>query len=179
MVNSVPGAVVTRVVTLARTFALGVAGIVADESGAAHQQVKQEAEHLHADGDQEEDERVPPLVLDQQLGEDARQRDDHPRCAWVRAEDDAGNEETVKKGEGDETDCSHVRVCTYSLRSSPPVCTSWAASPCSHRNWTAALGRDEQALYQCQAVKNVWGQFTERPCCPNLHMALERSCSDL
>lgn len=97
MVDSVAGAVVPRVVTPARTFALGVAGVVAHESGAAHQQVKQEAEHLHADGHQEEDERVPPLVLDQQLGEDARQRDDHPRCAWVRADDDGGGEGTLQK----------------------------------------------------------------------------------
>lgn len=77
--------VVTRVVTFTRTFAWGVAGVVADKSGTAHQEVKQEAKHLHADGNQEEDERVPPLVRDQQLGEDAREGDDHPRRAWKPA----------------------------------------------------------------------------------------------
>ncbi len=82
MVNPVSSAIVARVVTFTGTFALGVVGVVADKSGAADQQVKQEAEHLHADGDEEEDERVPPLVGDQQLGEDARQGDDHPGCAW-------------------------------------------------------------------------------------------------
>lgn len=71
MVNSVSGPVVARVVTFDRAFALGEVGVVADELGAADQQVEQEAEHLHADGDEEEDERVPPLVGDQQLGEDA------------------------------------------------------------------------------------------------------------
>lgn len=80
------GPVVPRVLTFARTFTLAVAGEVADESGAADQQVKQEAEHLDADGDEEEDERVPPLVGDQQLGEDARQGDDHTCCAWTRTE---------------------------------------------------------------------------------------------
>lgn len=95
MVNPVSSPVVTWVLTFVRTFALGVAGIVADESGAADQQVKQEAEHLHADGDEKEDERVPPLVGDQQLGEDARQGDDHPCCAWTRTEQ--GKEEEVRR----------------------------------------------------------------------------------
>lgn len=81
VVNSVPSPVVPGVVALHWSFALGVARVVADESGAAHQKVKQEAEHLHGDGDEEEDERVPPIILDQQLGEDARQGDDHPCCA--------------------------------------------------------------------------------------------------
>lgn len=71
MVDPVAGAVVSGVVALGGAFALRVAGVVADEPGAAHQQVQQEAEHLHADGDQEEDERVPPLIGDEQLGEDA------------------------------------------------------------------------------------------------------------
>lgn len=62
MVNPVSRPAVTRVMTFARAFALGVVGVVADVSGAADQQVKQEAEHLHADGDEEEDKRVPPLV---------------------------------------------------------------------------------------------------------------------
>lgn len=44
--------------------------------------MKQETEHLHADGDKEEDECVRPLVADQQLGEDARQRDNDPGCTW-------------------------------------------------------------------------------------------------
>lgn len=83
--DAVPRPVVPRVVTFAWTFALAVAGVVADEPGAAHQEMKQEAQHLHADGDQEEDERVPPLVSDQQLGEDAGEGDDHPRRAWERA----------------------------------------------------------------------------------------------
>lgn len=82
MMNPVSSPVVPRVVTFPRTFALAVVGVVADESGAADQQVKQKAEHLHADGDEEEDERVPPLVGDEQLGEDARQGDDHARRTW-------------------------------------------------------------------------------------------------
>lgn len=77
--------VVARVAALARAIASGLARVVADESGAADQEMKQEAEHLHADGDQEEDERVPPLVSDQQLGEDAREGDDHPRRACKQA----------------------------------------------------------------------------------------------
>lgn len=86
MVDSVARPVVPGVVALRRPFALGVARVVADESGAPHQQVKQEAEHLHGDGDEEEDERVPPIVLDQQLGENPRQGDDHPRCAWTKTQ---------------------------------------------------------------------------------------------
>lgn len=78
------GAALAGVVALGRPLALRVAGVVADEAGAAHQQVEQEAEHLHGDGDQEEDERVAPVVLDEQLGEDPRQRDDHARRAWSR-----------------------------------------------------------------------------------------------
>lgn len=77
------GAAVPGVVALGRPLALRVAGVVAHEAGAAHQQVEQEAEHLHGDGDQEEDERVAPFVLDEQLGEDSGQRDDHPRRAWT------------------------------------------------------------------------------------------------
>lgn len=76
--DAVPG-----VVALGRALALRVAGVVADEARAAHQQVQQEAEHLHGDGDQEEDERVAPVVLDEQLGEDPGQRDDHARRAWT------------------------------------------------------------------------------------------------
>lgn len=38
------------------------------------------------------------------------------------------------------------RVWTHFLQSSPPACTSWAASPCNHRNWTAALGREEEEV---------------------------------
>lgn len=110
MVHMVSSPVVPRVVTFARTFALGVAGVVADKSGAADQEVKQEAEHLHADGDEEEDERVPPLVCDQQLGEDARQRDDHACCAWTRnrAEQGQGSEETVKGKEMSSHVCGHL-----------------------------------------------------------------------
>lgn len=96
MVNPVSSPIVARVVTFARTFALRVVGVVADESGAADQQVKQEAEHLHADGDEEEDERVPPLVGDQQLGEDARQGDDHPCCAWEGQSERRRGEERVE-----------------------------------------------------------------------------------
>jgi len=73
VVDSVSGPVVVRVATFDRPFALGAVGVVANELRAADEQVEQEAEHLHADGDQEEDERVPLLVGDQQLGEDARQ----------------------------------------------------------------------------------------------------------
>lgn len=79
MVNSVSCPAVVRVMTFNLPFDLGVVGVVADEFRAADEQVKQEAEHLHADGDEEEDERVGPLVRDQQLGEDARQGDDHAR----------------------------------------------------------------------------------------------------
>lgn len=99
----VPRPVVPRVVTLARTFALVVARVVADKPGTAHQEVKQEAEHLHADGNEEEDEGVPPLVRDQQLGEDAREGDDHPRCAWKHA----GQGET--RGEVRGGGCAHER----------------------------------------------------------------------
>lgn len=135
--DAVSRPVVPRVVTLARTFALAVARVVADKPGTAHQEVKQEAEHLHADGNEEEDEGVPPLVRDQQFGEDAREGDDHPRCAWKHA---------GQRGEGGVRGVVHmketarVRFWTHSLRSSPPACTSWAASPCNHRNWTAELG---------------------------------------
>lgn len=82
MVHPVPSAAVSRVVTFGLTSALGVAGVVADEARAPDHQVKQEAQHLHADGHQEEDERVLPLVGDEQLGEDAGQGDDDARCAW-------------------------------------------------------------------------------------------------
>ncbi len=33
----------------------------------------------------------------------------------------------------------HEQKASYSLRSSHPVCSAWEASPCIHRNWTAAL----------------------------------------
>lgn len=65
------------VVTFDLTFALGVAGVVADEPRASDDEVQHKAQHLHADGDQEEDQGVLLLIRDQQLGEDARQRDDH------------------------------------------------------------------------------------------------------
>lgn len=42
----------------------------------------------------------------------------------------------------------NASVRTYSLRSSPPVCTSWAASPCNHRNWTAALRREDEVFFK-------------------------------
>ncbi len=87
MVYSVSSPIVARVVTLAWTFALSVAGVVADESGATDQQVEQKAEHLNADGDKEEDERVPSFISDQQFGEDARQGDDHACCTCFRAEE--------------------------------------------------------------------------------------------
>lgn len=85
MVDPVAGgaAAVPGVVALGRSLALRVARVVSDEAGASHQQVEQEAEHLHGDGDQEEDECVAPVVLDEQLGENPRQRDDHPRRAWT------------------------------------------------------------------------------------------------
>lgn len=65
------------VVTFDLTFALCVAGVVADEPRASDDEVQHKAQHLHADGDQEEDQGVLLLIRDQQLGEDARQRDDH------------------------------------------------------------------------------------------------------
>lgn len=56
----------------------GEAGVIADEVCASHQQVQDKAHKLHADGDEEKDDGVLPLVLDQQLGEDATQGDDDP-----------------------------------------------------------------------------------------------------
>lgn len=93
MVNPVPGPVVSRIVTFARTFTLGVAGVIPDKSWAADQQVKQEAQHFHADGDEEEDQRVLLVIFDQQLGEDAGQRDDHPSRTWEGYVNDEGDEE--------------------------------------------------------------------------------------
>lgn len=46
------------------------AGVVAHKSCPAHQQMQNETHQLHADGDEEEDDGVLPLVIDQQLGED-------------------------------------------------------------------------------------------------------------
>lgn len=43
----------------------GEAGVVSDKVRASHQQVQDEAHKLHADGDEEEDDGVLPLVLDQ------------------------------------------------------------------------------------------------------------------
>lgn len=37
-------------------------------------------------------------------------------------------------------------AATYSPRSSRPACTSWAASPCSHRSWIAALGGTDRGV---------------------------------
>lgn len=95
-------AAVPGVVALGRPLALRVAGVVAHEAGAAHQQVEQEAEHLHGDGDQEEDERVAPLVLDEQLGEDPGQRDDHPRRAWTARGGGRGSEGSASDRKGEE-----------------------------------------------------------------------------
>lgn len=104
VMDAVSCPVVTRVETFAWTFALGVARVVADKSGTADQEVEQEAQHLHADGDEEEDERVPPLVSDQQLGEDAREGDDHPRRAWKQA-GEREMEELRRVGEREEGKC--------------------------------------------------------------------------
>lgn len=46
------------------------AGVVAHKSCPAHQQMQNETHQLHADGDEEEDDGVLPLVCNQQLGED-------------------------------------------------------------------------------------------------------------
>lgn len=46
------------------------ASVVAHESCPAHQQMQNETHQLHADGDEEEDDGVFPLVCNQQLGED-------------------------------------------------------------------------------------------------------------
>lgn len=81
MVDPVSRPVISWIVTFALTFTLGIAGVVAHESGATDKQVEQEAEHLHTDGHQEENERVPAFIHDEQLGEDAGQRDDDPCCA--------------------------------------------------------------------------------------------------
>lgn len=43
----------------------------------------------------------------------------------------------------------------YSLQSSPPVCTSWAASPCNHRNWTAALKRDMEEVIDANSSQTL------------------------
>lgn len=117
--------VVTRVVTFARTFALGVARVVADKSGTADQEMKQKAQHLHADGDEEEDERVPPLVSDQQLGEDAREGDDHTCRAWKQAREQEMEEvrwmRERKKGVGEGLDSLSpvITPCVYLLGSIP------------------------------------------------------------
>lgn len=119
--------VVTRVETFAWTFALGVARVVADKSGTADHEMKQEAQHLHADGDEEEDERVPPLVSDQQLGEDAREGDDHPRRAWKQAGEREMEElrrvrERERKngvGEGLDSLSPVITPCVYLLGSIP------------------------------------------------------------
>lgn len=90
--------VVPRVVTFALAFALSVVSVVADESGPTHQQVQQETEHLHADGHQEEDECVPPLVRYEQLGEDARQGDDDTgrTCGGQQRQEVRSNSEEEK-----------------------------------------------------------------------------------
>ena len=118
-------AVGTRVLASAWAFAWAVARVVADKSGTAHQEMKQEAQHLHADGDEEEDERVPPLVSDQQLGEDAREGDDHPRRAWRQAgerevEGARWRRERQKAGGGGWDSLSPVITpCVYLLGSIP------------------------------------------------------------
>lgn len=117
--------VVTRVVALARAFALGVARVVAHKSGAADQEMKQEAQHLHADGDEEENERVPPLIGDQQLGEDAREGDDHPRRACKQAGERQVEEVRWRSqrrtgvGEGLDSLSPVITPCVYLLGSIP------------------------------------------------------------
>lgn len=58
--------------------------------------MKQEAKHFHADGDEEEDKRVPPLILYQQLGEDASQGDDYPGCTWEGSRKNTRHEKMEK-----------------------------------------------------------------------------------
>lgn len=147
--------------------------------------MKQEAEHFHADGDEEEDERVPPLIRDQQLGEDARQGDDYSSCTWEGRGEHTRQEkmEKVRKRVKEIIKIAGIKMCvcdcTHSLRSSPPVCTSWAASPCNHRNWTAALRRDEEVVISINSsltVNTVTRQFIYFL---NLRTPLGKSQSDL
>ena len=61
---------------------VGGACVVTDESWATDNEVEKEAEHLHGDGHQEEDECVYPLVTDHEFSEDTTQRDDYTCCTW-------------------------------------------------------------------------------------------------
>lgn len=46
--------------------------------------MQNETHQLHADGDEEEDDGVLPLVFNQQLGEDPAKWNDHPSRAWEK-----------------------------------------------------------------------------------------------
>lgn len=117
MVDAVSCPAVPQVVT----FALGVAGVVADEPGTADQEMEQEAQQLHADGDQEEDERVPPLVGDQQLGEDAGEGDDDPRraCSSSGWRGETGGAGQKGAAEGGHSLSPVITPCVYLLGSIP------------------------------------------------------------
>lgn len=59
--------------------------------------MKQEAEHFHTDGDEEEDKRAPPLILYELLGEDARQGNDYTGCTWEGSKKSTRYGKTVKE----------------------------------------------------------------------------------
>lgn len=61
VVDAVACPMVTSPPRLGDTLA-GAGGVVTDEAGALHQEVEDEARQLHADGDEEEDDRVLLLV---------------------------------------------------------------------------------------------------------------------
>lgn len=81
MVDPVSSPVVSWIMTFGWTADLIVAGVIADKSRSTNNQVEQKTQHLHTDGDQEEDKGVLLVIRDQQLSEDAGQGDDHPSCA--------------------------------------------------------------------------------------------------
>lgn len=105
--------------------------------------MKQETEHLHADGDEEEDECVCPLICDQQLGEDARQGDNDPGCTWGerrRLSQDKEDKEkytTQSEEEADRDDnrdrdeCLQFFVCVsiLTLSSHHPLCVPLGQHP--------------------------------------------------
>lgn len=68
---------------------------------------------------------------------------------------------------------------TYSLQSSLPVCTSWAASPCNHRNWTAALVGEEEVVISANSgltVNTVTTLYLEKPFSELSFKTPERLC---
>lgn len=72
MVDLVLIAVVCVVLVVAQALTCQ-AGVVVHKSCPAYQQMQNETHQLHADGDEEKDDGVLPLVFNQQLGEDPTQ----------------------------------------------------------------------------------------------------------